>query len=257
MVNSPETGARIDAKGQSSSAASASRKRCQICATVGSRWHSWARLLRAESDRLATRSCLSSGMSRRRRERAAMQDSSSSDDEYDETTPLTGGGGAAVKFGWEAAAVPGCLRPLLRLDLEAARALRQWTVDSTVLAVCAEVVSLSGDEAIWFGVGGAGSVLFLLRLLGLLRSTMSCQEELCFELFGGAAVCCVVEQLFKFVFQRERPPWTPPQKQWVVPAEWLSFPSGHSLRAFCKPQSCTQLAQDACYRMQQRHDRTH
>lgn len=174
-------------------------------------------------------------MSRRRRERLAMEDSSS-EEEYDETAPLTGRTSTAdlQSFGWAEKSVPAVLVPLLRLDLELARAVRQWTKGSIAPQIFSEVLSLSGDEAIWFGAGGVGSCLFLLRLLGVLHSSMSCHEELCFELYGASAVCIMVEQLLKFAFQRARPPWTAPQKRWVVPAEWLSFPSGHSLRAFCK-----------------------
>jgi membrane-associated phospholipid phosphatase len=42
----------------------------------------------------------------------------------------------------------------------------------------------------------------------------------------------VVEQVFKAIFRRERPLWTVRQTQWVIPGEHLSFPSGHTLRAF-------------------------
>lgn len=173
---------------------------------------------------------------RARDERAAVQQDSSSEEEYDEATPLTAARSAASgqSFGWAETSVPACLVPLLRLDLEAARALRQWTKDSVAPKVFSEVLSLSGDEAIWFGVGGVSSLLFLLRLLGVLRSSMSCQEELGFELYGASALCILAEQLLKLVFQRDRPPWAAAQKRWVVPAEWLSFPSGHALRAFCK-----------------------
>ncbi len=173
-----------------------------------------------------------------------MEDSSS-EEEHDETAALTGGGstsGASQRFGWAEKSVPGCLVPVLRMDLEAARAMRQWTKSRFAPQIFSDVVSLSGDEAIWFGAGGVGSVMFLLRLLGVLRSSMSCQEELCFELYGASAVCIMAEQLLKFFFQRARPPWTAPQKQWVVPAEWLSFPSGHSLRAFCKQALCPRHA---------------
>ena len=172
-------------------------------------------------------------MSRRRRERAAREDSSS-EEEHDETAPLTGASSAGQSFGWAKESVPGWLVPLLQLDLEVARALRQWTKGSIYPKLFSEALSLSGDEAIWFGVGGVGSLMFLLRLVGALRSSMSCQEELCFELFGASAVCIIAEQLLKFFFQRARPPWAAPQKRWVVPAEWLSFPSGHALRSFCK-----------------------
>lgn len=175
-------------------------------------------------------------MSRRRHERAAVQLDSSSEEEYDETAPLTAARSTAggQSFGWAESSVPACLAPLLRLDLEAARALRQWTKDSVAPKVFSEVLSLSGDEAIWFGVGGVSSLLFLLRIIGVLRSSMSCQEELGFELYGASALCILVEQLLKLGFQRGRPPWAAPQKRWVVPAEWLSFPSGHALRAFCE-----------------------
>ena len=68
------------------------------------------------------------------------------------------------------------------------------------------------------------------RVLGFWQLTPS--STCTVELFGGAAVSCITEQAVKFACGRSRPPWTPVQSQWVVPAEWLSFPSGHALRAF-------------------------
>ena len=50
--------------------------------------------------------------------------------------------------------------------------------------------------------------------------------------YGAAGLCCTVEQIFKGLFNRARPPWTKVQVQWVFPGEQLSFPSGHTIRAF-------------------------
>lgn len=109
-----------------------------------------------------------------------LSSSSEEDDSDDETAALIGGARFEDSFGW---AADSCFAPLLRLDLALARSLHAAKKASLPLGVLSELFSLSGDEAIWFGVGGVGSVLFLLRLLGVVMSKMSCTEELCFELF--------------------------------------------------------------------------
>ena len=82
-------------------------------------------------------------------------------------------------LGWPEASVPGWLRPLLRMDLRVARAAAQLAADSRPVATVASVFSASGDEAIWFGIAGPGSLLALGRMLGLLGPRMSCAEQLC------------------------------------------------------------------------------
>jgi len=75
----------------------------------------------------------------------------------------TGGDrGGRELFGWAADGVC-CAAPLLRLDLSLARSLTTLKKTNKPIGILAEVVSLSGDEAIWFGVGGVGSLLYLLR----------------------------------------------------------------------------------------------
>eukprot|EP01043_Picozoa_sp_COSAG02_P109471 COSAG02_NODE_45551_length_356_cov_0.692607_1_plen_74_part_10 len=71
---------------------------------------------------------------------------SSSEEEYDETAPLAGSSTSSAglqSFGWAEKSVPACLVPVLRLDLELARAVRQWTKSSIAPQIFSEVLSLS------------------------------------------------------------------------------------------------------------------
>ena len=128
-----------------------------------------------------------------RRARLADSDDSDEDDEQrallrQRRRRLRGAGTAAPPpasaappggLGWPEASVPGWLRPLLRMDLRAARAAAQLAADSRPVATVASVFSASGDEAIWFGIAGPASLLALGRMLGLLGPRMSCAEQLC------------------------------------------------------------------------------
>merc|ERR1711879_1012946 len=48
---------------------------------------------------------------------------------------------------------------------------------------------------------------------------------------GDILMVCVVEMLLKFCVQRERPPYAKQGTFYILPGEWWSFPSGHTLRA--------------------------
>jgi hypothetical protein len=94
-------------------------------------------------------------------------------------------------WGWDEEAVPGVLRPLLRWDLWAAESLYAARKGSTALSAVFEVASISADEAIWLGLALPGSILYILRVAGKLRSrSFSCAEELCFDSFGSSCLGC-------------------------------------------------------------------
>ena len=61
----------------------------------------------------------------------------------------------------------------------------------------ADLISISGDEVIWFGLPAVlGSILFLMRGLGAFRP-MGCLEEGMWDCFGAASVCIFFETACK------------------------------------------------------------
>jgi len=88
------------------------------------------------------------------------------------------------------------------------------------------VFTLSGDELVWLG---------LPLPVALVHAATGWGPEdtvgFCVELYGDALGCAVFEQGLKFCFQRERPRYAEQSPFAIVPAEWWSFPSGHSMRA--------------------------
>ena len=115
----------------------------------------------------------------------------------------------------------------LRADFELGRREYLATRASTARQALAEVLSLSCDEAFWFGLPAVvGSVLFARRGLSA-RVAMGCAEELCWDLFGTAAACIILEQTGKRLVRRARPTYqstNAAQAVWVYPGERHSFP---------------------------------
>ena len=132
------------------------------------------------------------------------------------------------------AASPSLMERVLRADFELGRREYLATRASTARQALAEVLSLSCDEAFWFGLPAVvGSVLFARRGLSA-RVAMGCAEELCWDLFGTAAACIILEQTGKLLVRRARPTYhskNAAQAVWVYPGERHSFPSGHTIRA--------------------------
>jgi len=97
---------------------------------------------------------------------------------------------------------------------------------SSLLRHVATAVTLSGDEAIWFS-------LPVVMALGHIATGSGPQSFLsfCIELLNDVMMCCVVEMGAKFCVQRDRPSYAHQGTLYILPGEWWSFPSGHSMRA--------------------------
>jgi len=110
-----------------------------------------------------------------------------------------------------------------------------WAQSNKLVKNLCDLISLSGDEAIWFGVSTVGGMIcFIARGYGALRP-MGCVEESFWDMFGTCAVCIFAESMFKISFRRTRPPYAVQSKSYCIYGEWWSFPSGHALRAFYFP----------------------
>jgi len=87
-------------------------------------------------------------------------------------------------------------------------------------------MALSGDEAVWM------TAPILLALCHTLTGQgPDTTVGFCVELLGDVLMCCVIEMGLKFCFRRERPPYAMQSTYCILPGEWWSFPSGHTLRA--------------------------
>lgn len=130
----------------------------------------------------------------------------------------------------EAVAAPDALAARCwALFSERDHALGQWvylaTRRSSVLRHLATVVTLSGDEAFWFSLPvllGAGHLLTGIGPPATFGFSV--------ELLNDVMMVCVIEMGMKFCVQRDRPPYAPQATFYVLPGEWWSFPSGHSMR---------------------------
>lgn len=110
-----------------------------------------------------------------------------------------------------------------------------WVQRHSLVRILCEILSLSGDEAIWFGVSTVGGLMcFIARGYGSLRD-MGCVEESLWDMFGTCAVCIFFESMLKMTFRRTRPTYAVQSKSYCIHGEWWSFPSGHALRAFYFP----------------------
>ena len=95
-------------------------------------------------------------------------------------------------FGW--ALPPEWMLPLLECDLSTARSLHEAKQGSKLVAGVCDILSISADEAIWFGAGGPGSLMFACRMCGLLDHRMSCLEEMLCTLPPPHRCCNLVFQ---------------------------------------------------------------
>mmetsp|Transcript_23637 Transcript_23637/g.70874 ORF Transcript_23637/g.70874 Transcript_23637/m.70874 type:complete len:272 (-) Transcript_23637:18-833(-) len=124
------------------------------------------------------------------------------------------------------------------LDERYGRRLYEAARANAVLGAAAELLSLSGDEMVWwfpasafitFGFGWR--LLKALTVHGLPPAQLSCAEEVGCDIFGTAAVAGALETLLKSLVRRERPAYAREKKVYSLPGERWSFPSGHALRA--------------------------
>eukprot|EP00419_Tripos_fusus_P026049 CAMPEP_0172715004 /NCGR_PEP_ID=MMETSP1074-20121228/67295_1 /TAXON_ID=2916 /ORGANISM="Ceratium fusus, Strain PA161109" /LENGTH=319 /DNA_ID=CAMNT_0013539535 /DNA_START=57 /DNA_END=1013 /DNA_ORIENTATION=- len=111
------------------------------------------------------------------------------------------------------------------------------TIQRSPLRHVAELLSLSGDEAVWM-VGP------LLVGIGLLLGNLgpSPGSSLMVELWGDVLMCSAVETGLKACLRRQRPEYAKQSSFCTLPGEWWSCPSGHAMRSaflarrfFCKP----------------------
>jgi hypothetical protein len=124
------------------------------------------------------------------------------------------------------------LQKIQRSDENLSLKLFENAKSNKVIGIMADIISLSSDELIWFGLPSfIGCLLFCVRLCGFLRP-IGCLEEAAFDCFGSSAVCTFFESILKWTFQRTRPKYTKQAEWYSISGEWFSFPSGHSLRAF-------------------------
>lgn len=107
-------------------------------------------------------------------------------------------------------------------------------VKGGVIKTVADALTISGDELVLIGFPATlGSVIFTARGFGISAySTMSCLEEACWDAFGAAALCCMVETILKTIVRRERPGYAKQRTHYALVGERYSFPSGHTLRCF-------------------------
>ena len=112
----------------------------------------------------------------------------------------------------------GALAALLRRDRLLGQRIYSFASRGP-LAIAATVLGLSADEVVCFPMP------ILLLLTGLLALTPAC------ELFGDVCMGVFLEHALKAAFRRARPVYARQSTFYCVPAEWYSFPSGHTLRA--------------------------
>lgn len=120
-------------------------------------------------------------------------------------------------------------------DEHACDSIYNGTKRNPIIKLLCSLLSISGDEAVWFIFP-----VIIASILTIVQGgphTMSCANLTCdmeffLDLFGGMAVCAVVEQILKGFFQRPRPDCRPyDNKYCCILGESYSFPSGHSMRA--------------------------
>ena len=124
------------------------------------------------------------------------------------------------------------LKNVLTYDERLGLQLFTFNKNNKVFNVFSEILSLSGDEILWFGVSaGVGCLLFTCRGLGKFRD-MGCIEETAWDCFGTCTACISFEATLKLYFRRSRPTYIKQSSVYCFYGEWFSFPSGHTIRAF-------------------------
>ena len=120
---------------------------------------------------------------------------------------------------------------LLTADADLSRGVYHSAQNSIVFRILADIISLSCDELLWFGVPSiVGCLVFSARFLA--GFPMGCIEETAWDCFGSCAVGTCFESLCKWLFRRIRPKYSVQSEFYSISGEWYSFPSGHALRAF-------------------------
>lgn len=120
---------------------------------------------------------------------------------------------------------------LLAADVRLSQLTHDYVQRTPVIKLFSDIVSLSSDEIVWFGVSSlVGCLIFCIRYIG--QYPMGCIEEAAWDCFGSCAVGTCFESLLKWIFRRTRPSYSIQSGFHSISGEWYSFPSGHSLRAF-------------------------
>lgn len=126
----------------------------------------------------------------------------------------------------------GLLPELIKYDERVGRYFFEQRNSYSTLKLISDVLTLSGDEVIFFGITAALAItMSLIRGLGYYRD-MGCVEEALWDCFGSCATGTFFESILKLFFQRQRPKYAEQSHFVSIVGEWFSFPSGHSLRAF-------------------------
>lgn len=100
------------------------------------------------------------------------------------------------------------------------------TQASSAQRTIATIVTLSVDEAVWFTMP-----VFLFCSQALLAWGPDWMLGASVELLGDVMMCCMLELALKFAFKRTRPTYAAQSSFYILPGEWWSFPSGHTMRA--------------------------
>lgn len=107
-----------------------------------------------------------------------------------------------------------------------------------VFKAAVDVLSLTGDEGVWYAVSSPLITLgFAFRGLAALAARRhitqaSCVEEIGCDIFGTMSFALTFETAGKLLVKRPRPPYVAQNcETYVIPGEEWSMPSGHAIRA--------------------------
>lgn len=122
-------------------------------------------------------------------------------------------------------------RYVMKIDVSLSRSMYNSAQSNRVFKIMADIISLSCDEILWFGLPSlVGCLVFSVR--SFYGFPMGCIEETAWDCFGSCAIGTFFESLFKWTFRRIRPTYCSQSDSYSISGEWFSFPSGHALRAF-------------------------
>ena len=119
---------------------------------------------------------------------------------------------------------------LLGLDRRLTDAVRQFTLRTPVFRYVVTAISLSADELVNFPLPLLLGLVWIF-VFGPADPTADLAGRKLIRLFSDFGAVCFMEQMLKFVFRRPRPFQPKTKPMYAMPAEWYSFPSGHSMRA--------------------------